>query len=339
MMGNIFLLSILMISYISVGVIKKYSIKNKLIDIPNHRSSHTIPTPSGGGLSIAFLILLVVILLFLGTWIQMDIALALGIGGLIVVVTGWIDDRHQLPASWRAICYFIAAGWAVYCLGGAERIELGTQVLIPNYITTIFAVFWVVWFTNLYNFMDGTDGLAASEAICVSLFSGLVFWNIGEKGLAIISFTILMSSCGFLHWNWPPAKIFMGDVGSCLLGFIFGVLSIMGESSGKFTMAIWSILLAVFIVDATLTLLMRLLKGEKWYSAHRAHAYQRWVQMGASHKKVLLSVLLFNTIVLFPMAYIAFVWYEYSFYIATATIFLTSILWGYIQLNYHRTCS
>jgi len=324
---------------IITGLIRKYSIKNALIDVPNERSSHSIPTPRGGGLSIALSFLLVIGLLFLGGWIPTDIALALGIGGLIVAIIGWVDDHRHLPALWRTISYIIAAGWAVYCLGGLERIQLGPQALSLGYIGTFLAIFWIVWLTNLYNFMDGTDGLAGGEAICVSLFSGIVFWSTGETGLAIVCFVILMSTCGFLYWNWSPAKIFMGDVGSCLLGFVFGVLSIMGEKTGTITLAVWLILLAVFIGDATLTLLMRMIKGEKWYSAHRSHAYQRWVQMGVSHKKLALSILLINVMVLWPMAYMAYVWSEFSYYFVAVSMLLISILWGSIQVHYHYTYS
>jgi len=322
---------------IITGLVRKYSIKNALIDVPNERSSHSIPTPRGGGLSIALSVLLVIGLLFLGGWT--DIATALGIGGLIVVIIGWIDDHRHVPALWRAISYFIAAGWAIYCLGGLERIQLGSQAMSLGSIGTFLAIFWIVWLTNLYNFMDGTDGMAGSEAICISLFAGAIFWSVGETGLAIFCLAILMSTCGFLYWNWPPAKIFMGDVGSCLLGFVFGVLSIVGEKAGTITIAIWLILLAVFIGDATLTLLMRILRGEKWYQAHKSHAYQRWVQMGASHKRLVLSVLLINVMILWPMATMAFVWSEYSYQIAAASILLVSLLWGGIQVRYHRTYS
>ena len=128
----------------------------------------------------------------------------------------------------------------------------------------------------------------------------------------------------------------MGDVGSCLLGFTFGVLSIISEKGGEITFAIWLILLAVFIGDATLTLMMRLIKREKWYNAHRSHAYQRWVLMGASHKKIALSVSLINVVILWPMAYMAYIWSEYSYHIAFVSLFLISVLWGVIQVHYHR---
>ena len=321
---------------IITGLVRKYSLKNALIDVPNDRSSHTVPTPRGGGLSIALSVLLGIGLLFFGGWVPMEFALALGIGGLIVVIIGWIDDHRHIPALWRAISYFIAASWAIVCLGGLERIQLGSQVLSLGHMGTFLAIFWIVWLTNLYNFMDGTDGLAGSEAICISLFAGIIFWSTGETGLAIICFVILMSTCGFLYWNWPPARIFMGDVGSCLLGFAFGVLSIIGEKGGTITIAIWFILLAVFIGDATLTLLMRIMKGEKWYQAHKSHAYQRLAQLGMSHKNLVLSLLLINIMILWPMATMAFVWGEYSYHIAAASILLISVLWGAIQVHYYR---
>jgi Fuc2NAc and GlcNAc transferase len=336
---TLFLISILLASYYAVSFLRKYSIKNKLIDIPNNRSSHTIPTPSGGGLSIALSVLLVIGLLYFGSWIKEDIASALGVGSFIVVLIGWLDDHHQLPALWRAICYFIAAAWAVYCLDGVETIQLSTKVLLPNQLGSLLAVFWIVWLTNLYNFMDGIDGIAGSESICVSLFSGVVFFSIGENGLGVICFVVLMSTCGFLYWNWPPAKIFMGDVGSCLLGFFFGVLAIIGEKYDAITIVAWLILLAVFIVDGTLTLFMRIMQREKWYNAHCSHAYQRLVQMGVSHKKVSVSVLLINVAILWPMAYMALVWKEYSFYIVSITLFLLSVLWLSIQVYYHRNYS
>jgi len=324
---------------IITGLVRKYAIKNALIDVPNERSSHSIATPRGGGLSIAISVLLVIGLLFFGGWIPTDITLALGIGGLIVVIIGWIDDHRHIPALWRAISYFIAAGWAIYCLGGLERIQVGSQALSLGSIGSFLAIFWIVWLTNLYNFMDGTDGLAGSEAICISLFAGIIFWSTGETGLAIICFVILISTCGFLYWNWPPARIFMGDVGSCLLGFSFGVLSIIGEKGGTITIAIWFILLAVFIGDATLTLLMRIMKGEKWYQAHKSHAYQRLVQLGMSHKNLALSLLIINVMILWPMATVAFVWGEYSYHIAAASMLLISVLWAAIQMRYHRIYS
>jgi len=123
------------------------------------------------------------------------------------------------------------------------------------------------------------------------------------------------------------------------LGFCFGVMTIIGEIEGSVPFTVWFILLSIFICDATLTLSMRFIKGEKWHNAHCSHAYQRWVQMGASHKKLAFSVLFINVMILWPMAAMAFVWGEYSYYIAAATILLISVLWGSIQVNYHSISS
>jgi len=323
-------------SVIATGLLEKYALRRLLIDVPNERSSHTRPTPRGGGLSIAFVILMAIGLLFFGGWLPMEFALALGVGGLIVVVVGWIDDHRHIPALWRAMAYGVAAILAVYCLGGFSYHWLGLSFLPLGVIGSVLVVIWIIWMTNLYNFMDGTDALAALQAICVGLLAGVLFWLEGQFGVAMICFVIVTSNFGFLFWNWPPAKIFMGDAGSCTLGFYFGVLTLIGEIQGSVPLTVWFILLSIFICDATLTLLMRVIKGEVWYQAHKSHAYQRLAQLGVSHKKLALSVLLINVMILWPMATMAFVWDEYSYYMAAASILLISVLWGAIQVHYHR---
>ena len=329
----------LFISVVVTGLLQKYALRRSLIDVPNERSSHLTPTPRGGGLSIVLVILICIGVLFLTGQLQKDIAIAVGLGGFFVSLIAWIDDHQHIPALWRAMAYGIAAVFSVYCLGGFTHLQLGPYLLPLGMIGNVLSVVWIVWMTNLYNFMDGTDALAAIQAMCVGLLAGILFWLEGQYGLAMVCFVIMASSCGFLFWNWPPAKIFMGDVGSCTLGFCFGVLTMIGEIEGTVSFAVWSILLSIFICDATLTLLMRIIKGEKWHKAHCSHAYQRWVQMGASHKSLVLSVLLINAMILWPMATMAFVWGEYSYYIAAASLFLISVLWGIIQMHYHREYS
>ena len=321
------------------GFLQKYALKHSLIDVPNERSSHLIPTPRGGGLSIVIPVLLCIAVLFLTAQIDRNFALALGTGCFFVASIGWIDDHQHIPANWRALLYGIAAVLAVYFLNESDDFQSVFHQLPFAIVSSFLIVIWIVWMTNLYNFMDGTDALVAIQTICTSLLVGLLFWLQGQYGLATVCFVIAASSCGFLFWNWPPAKIFMGDVGSCSLGFCFGVLVVIGEIQGSVPFTVFFILLSIFICDTTLTLLMRVFANEKWYQAHKSHAYQRWVQMGASHKRLALSVLLINVIILWPMATMAFVWDEYSYYIAAVSIFLISILWGSIQVHYHRNYS
>ena len=180
------------------------------------------------------------------------------------------------------------------------------------------AVIGVVWMINLYNFMDGIDGLAGVEAVTVSAVAAILLWS---QALDLVTSCLLLAAAvlGFLFWNWPPAKIFMGDVGSGFLGFVFAVLAIWSGKSGAVPLLIWLLLLGVFIVDATVTLVKRVARGEKLYEAHRSHVYQLAVQAGYSHKQVTLTVLLIN-IMLGIVAAVALYYYNYMLLITLVTV-------------------
>ena len=242
---------------------------------------------------------------------------------------------YTIAIGWRALAYLLAAAWAVYWVDGAYLFLPDNGRLYLSVTGGAITVLLIAWLTNLYNFMDGTDALAAVQAICTGVMAGMLLNQSGQQGLAALCFVIAAASAGFLVWNRPPAKIFMGDAGSCLLGYSFAVLALMGHASGV-SLYVWFILLAVFICGATLTLLMRVIKKERFYSAHRAHAYQRIVQMGCSHAAVALGVLLINVMVLWPAAYMTYVHAEWSWMTASAIILLMSLLWGGIQLGYYR---
>ncbi len=333
----IVLVGSLIISVVVTGSLQKYALHCSLIDVPNERSSHLTPTPRGGGLSIVLIILLCIGVLFLTGQLQKDIAIALGFGGFFVSLIAWIDDHRHIPALWRAIAYAIAAVLAVYFLGGFNHFQPEASGLPLELIGGALAVIWVVWMTNLYNFMDGTDALAAIQAVCLGLSLGVLFWLEGQYGVAMVCFVILAANCGFLFWNWPPAKIFMGDVGSCALGFYFGVLALIGEIGGSVPFAVLFILLSIFICDATFTLLMRIGRNEKWYQAHKSHAYQRLVQLGMSHKKLVIVILIVNISILWPLAWIAYQEQALAFYIACLAGLLMATLWGMIQIRYHHS--
>jgi Fuc2NAc and GlcNAc transferase len=163
----------------------------------------------------------------------------------------------------------------------------------------------LVWLTNLFNFMDGIDGLAGMEAVCVSVFGGILLFHGGLASYSQLFWLLAAASLGFLLWNWPPAKIFMGDVGSGFLGFTLGTLALFSSSSNSGLIWPWLILLAAFIVDATVTLLRRMFSRARWYEAHRSHAYQHAAQAWASHTKVTLAVAVINIGWLFPLAWAA----------------------------------
>jgi Fuc2NAc and GlcNAc transferase len=155
-------------------------------------------------------------------------------------------------------------------------------------------VIGIVWAINLYNFMDGIDGLAAGEAASVGVAAAVLLWLVGAPGLGALSLLLAAAAGGFLVWNWHPARIFMGDVGSAALGYAFGALAAASERAGAIPAVVWLLLLGVFFGDATLTVVRRLLRREPIFRAHRSHAYQRAPQAGLSHARVTATVLLLN---------------------------------------------
>jgi Fuc2NAc and GlcNAc transferase len=177
-----------------------------------------------------------------------------------------------------------------------------------GWVGQLLALVGLVWMINLYNFMDGIDGIAGVEAVCASGLGGLVLAWSGLAGLAEAALVLAGASAGFLVWNWPPAKIFMGDVGSGFLGFAFGVLAISSAKERPWLLCPWLILLAVFIVDSILTLVRRLITGERWYEAHCSHAYQHAARRYGSHSKVTLTIAAVNVAWLFPLSWGACVW-------------------------------
>ncbi|GJB81360.1 MraY family glycosyltransferase [Pseudomonas shirazica] len=284
------------------GAVRRLAIQKSVLDIPNERSSHSVPTPRGGGVAIVVAFIVAVLLLFGLGEIDLAATTALVLGGAGVAILGFYDDLGHIPARWRLLGHFLAGAWIVFSLGGLAPITLWGAAIDLGFIGSVLAVVFVVWMLNLYNFMDGIDGLASSEAVFVGLAGGLIYFLSGHTGLGGLSFALAASAAGFLLWNFPPAKIFMGDAGSGFLGVAMGALTLIaGWVSPEFFWS-WIILLGFFVVDATVTLLRRLMRGEKVYEAHRSHAYQFASRQFASHKKVTLAAWGLNLFWLFPVA-------------------------------------
>ena len=290
-----FILGAALLSWLLASRVRLYAL-DRLLDIPNERSSHSSPTPRGGGLAIAFTALGGFVLAAILGWIEWELAIALFGGGLMNAVVGWIDDHRDLPALTRFAVQFLSAAWAVFWLGGLPSLSVGFGSVSLSFVGSVLAVVGIVWAINLYNFVDGIDGLAAGEAVTTGVIGGLILVAMGHSGLAMVSLLIAAASAGFLPLNWAPAKLFMGDVGSGLLGYLFAVLAIASENSGAVPLLIWLLLLGAFVFDATVTLFRRVARGERWYQAHHSHAYQRMVQAGRSHAQVSSMILIVNLI-------------------------------------------
>ncbi|GAA5444419.1 putative undecaprenyl-phosphate N-acetylglucosaminyl 1-phosphate transferase [Microbulbifer sp. NBRC 101763] len=295
------------VSLFMTGALRRYALARSLVDIPNARSSHISPTPRGGGVAFVFAFLGTLPLLTLVDivpWTMMWALLGAGIG---VAVIGFLDDHGHIPARWRLLGHFAAAIWALQWLGGLPPLSLFGITLNLGWLGHALAAIYLVWMLNLYNFMDGIDGIASIEAICVCLGGALLYFGLGFSGSLqtsdwVIPVLLAVSVAGFLFWNFPPARIFMGDAGSGFLGITLGVLSLQAAWVAPQLLWSWLILLGVFILDATWTLMRRLSRGEKVYEAHRSHAYQFASRRFGKHLPVTLSVLVINLLWLLPIA-------------------------------------
>lgn len=307
-----FLMRIIVVSFLGSALVtllvRHYLVRQRILDIPNARSSHLAPTPRGGGVSIVVVFLSAVLLFVLKGAISTGLGSALIGGGLAVAAAGFLDDHSRVSAWLRLLIHFAAAGWALWRLDGMGPLHLGWIIWDWGWAGQLLALVGLVWMINLYNFMDGIDGLAGLEALCASGLGGLLLASSGLGGLAEAAMALAGASAGFLVWNWPPAKIFMGDVGSEFLGFVFGVLAISSAKERPWLIWPWLILLSVFVVDSIVTLIRRLITGVRWYEAHCSHAYQHAARQWGSHSKVTLTIAAVNVVWLFPLAWGACVW-------------------------------
>jgi Fuc2NAc and GlcNAc transferase len=297
-----FLIAAIAIAGLLTGLIRRYALISNMIDVPNQRSSHTLPTPRGGGIAIVTVFLFSLwVLMALGILMPAQSWALIGAGAWVALI-GFMDDRRHIPAGWRLLAHFIGAGWGIYWLGGFPPLPLFGQVIDLGGLGHMLGLFYLVWLLNLYNFMDGIDGIAGIEAITVCLGGVLLFWLSDNQSLLLEPAILAAASAGFLLWNFPPAKIFMGDAGSGFLGIILGLISIQAAWLKPNFFWSWLCLMGVFIVDATWTLWQRFRRGERLHEAHRSHAYQFAALRYGSHKTVALFVGAVNLLWLLPLA-------------------------------------
>ena len=314
-------------SLLFTGVLRNLALRVRLLDLPVDRSAHSQATPVGGGLAIVCLFALLASYYFVAGVIPLAEYMALS-GGIVIAVVGLIDDLSQLDLRWRIPLQFGSAIWSVWWLGNVPPIGIGDWVLQVQWLLNGMAIVALVWLLNLYNFMDGIDGLAGSELLFVNLSCLLFVISNEDQVLAVLSGTLLAAGAGFLVWNWAPAKIFMGDVGSGFIGFTLGVLALFSMHHGSMTVWTWVILLAVFITDASYTLARRYLGGEKWYEGHACHAYQNAARKYKSHGKVTITILMINCLWLAPLAWISVQRPQLGVYLAVIAILPLALLAG-----------
>lgn len=289
----------------------------RLVQMPNHRSSHDYPTPNGGGLGIVVAGSLAgIALVLLSGW--MVGGLLLGLAAVLAAV-GLRDDMAHLPARVRFGVQVVVCVGLLVVLGDmpAFALSVGLESQVTGWILFGLLLLAGVWWINLFNFMDGIDGIAGMQAIYMLLTGAVMaLWANAEAVSSPVwmwMLCIAAAAVGFLLLNWPPAKIFMGDVGSTWLAFMVFALALLSVQSGWLSYAAWLVLAAVFVTDATVTLITRMLRGERWYEAHRSHAYQRlsrrWQgDRKVGHRSVTLLVAAVNVLWLAPWAWACMQW-------------------------------
>jgi Fuc2NAc and GlcNAc transferase len=235
-------------------------------------------------------------------WLPWPMVIGLWGAGAVVAVVGFLDDHRHVAARWRLLAHFVAAFWLLIWLPAMPTLSLFGNIYQPGWLGVPLAAVVLVWLLNLYNFMDGIDGIASVEAITTCVGAALLYALTTYTFFAAAPLLLAGAVAGFLYWNFPPARIFMGDAGSGFLGMMLGGMALQAAWVAPQLFWGWMILLGVFVVDATFTLLRRLLRGEKVYEAHRSHAYQSAARVHGSHLLVTLAVLAINVLWLLPWA-------------------------------------
>lgn len=284
------------------AVFRRYALKAQLLDHPNARSSHAVPTPRGGG--VAFVLAFLPLLGLVGWWdaTLRQFALALLGGGVLVAAIGFADDRRHVSTRTRLLSHLAAGVWVVAWVDPWPAIPMLGVMVDFGPFASLLALLFLVWMVNLFNFMDGIDAIASVEAITVALGGALLWWLTGTGTGWMMAGLFAACVAGFLVWNWPPARIFMGDAGSGFLGFTIAAMALWCGQGTAHLFWGWLILVGCFMVDTTTTLVRRVLRGSRFDLPHRTHAYQYAARSVGRHLPVTLAVAAINLLWLLPVA-------------------------------------
>jgi len=313
---------IFIISFSLTYFVRKWAIHKSILDVPNERSSHSIPTPRVGGIAIAIAWFIGLLYFHFSNEIDKQLFLAL-LSGMPLAIIGILDDILNLKPGLRFLIQLFSAGLALFFLSGLQILDFGLFSIESQWLLIPIGLIAIIWAVNLFNFLDGIDGYISTEVIFICIAYFVIF---RENITLILALAVL----GFLIWNWPKAKIFMGDVGSTLLGFTIAILAIYYQNETEISIIVSLILTSVFWFDATITLLRRIKNKEKLNEAHRKHAYQRIVQAGFSHQKTVIWALALN-IVGFGLAWLAIRFENWNWLFLVIDLFLLLFVLRYID--------
>jgi len=318
----ILIVNALALSFLLTGLATWYAVRRGIMDHPGERHSHRVVTPRGGGAGLILALLLSSLWVFAGSggfWISCAIP-----GIVVMSLLGWWDDHVSLSARFRFLIQLAVSIYLLWCIG-LGKLD-GSGFLMVGVMVAGSAIF-LVWMTNLYNFMDGSNGMAGMQAVFAGVVLAVLFEQAAAHESAAAAALLAACSLGFLPWNLGRARVFMGDTGSLALGFAIGALLVYGVATQAFELPVALMVMMVFLTDSTLTLLVRVLKGEQWYNAHKQHLYQRLIAQGWSHNRVLLLYQAINLTLVVPGIAVAVNFPEFAWTVAIAMILVFGLGW------------
>jgi Fuc2NAc and GlcNAc transferase len=308
-----------LLSFFACNKARNLAVRLGMIIEPGERQSHQQATPTGGGLGLMFSILTTTLFLQLLIPLPDFYWRNMLPGFLILVIIGWHDDRFSVSSLLRFFVqlavsiWLIGFGWIGFSVSDVGLMASGTVA--------------TVWMMNLYNFMDGSNGMAGFQGVFAGLVMAVLFQLGGQPAMALIALAVAAACLGFVPLNFPRAKVFMGDVASVPLGLIFSSFAVYGYMTGSISLSSSFLIMSVFIVDATLTLLTRVIRGERWYTAHAQHVYQRLIAYGWSHRHVLVVYQAINVVLVLPAIVLAELFPQLAFVAVGYTLLTLGTCW------------
>ncbi len=307
------------LSYFGCLRAMKLAEKSGMITHPGERQSHQRATPTGGGLGLVFSIVVTTLCLELiislpDFWWQNVLP-----GVLLLAIVGWRDDKKSVSSLLRLTIQLVVSIWLI----GFGRVGFP----LTDMVLWAVVILAMVWLMNAYNFMDGSNGMAGFQGVFAGVTMAVLFQAGGAYPMALIALAVAAACAGFLPLNFPVAKVFMGDVSSVPLGFIFAAFVVYGMQTGSLGISVSILIMSVFLVDATLTLLTRAFRRERWYTAHAQHIYQRLIAQGWTHRRVLVVYQAINLVLVLPAVVLARRYPQYAMATAGVTLILLATCW------------
>jgi len=319
------------LSFFSCLLAMRFARRSGMLVPPGVRQSHAVATPTGGGLGLILGLMISISLLQLAVsfpdfWWRNILP-----GVLLLALIGWLDDRRHVSSILRLLVQLAVSLWLLdsACF----------QNSIQGLVLCAGLIVGMVWLMNLYNFMDGSDGMAGFQGVFAGLVMAVLLYTAGQHAMALLAVVVAASCAGFLPLNFPSARVFMGDVASVPLGFIFASLAVYGLRTGSLELVFSILVMSVFIVDTTLTLAVRVFHGERWYTAHNQHIYQRLIAYGWSHSRVLMAYQVVNMSLVLPAIVLAKIYPQYATQTALIVLMILGTCWHIInrRLGMHVT--